>query len=344
MLPMLFSLLGSGLASAGALGGLGPLAAGAIGAGVGGAIEEGDIGAGIRSGLLSFLGGKMIGGALGAAPLAGPGSEAAAQAAANTAGQTASQAAKPGGILGLLGGSGKVPGFDPTATMMKTPGALAPGMLAKGGALGVMTAPQMLPYVGGAALAPMLSAGYGSMDMPKQKRSNYKKAPAPGQPQARPGEGYNPGVDPEFNWKFPIYGVQYMADGGVVGAQDDPVVADAVAAIKGEIDDPRIPLGRFLQKYGRDALERLIEEVRGGTAMPVGEAMGDMPPRVVRGPGTGRSDSIPAETDSGQKVALSDGEFVVPADVVRDVGEGSPEEGGRRLMELIDMLREEKAA
>ena len=65
MLPMLMSLLGSGLAGTGALGGiaagLSPLAAGAIGSGLGSFIETGDLGEGIKSGLMSFAGGKMMG-------------------------------------------------------------------------------------------------------------------------------------------------------------------------------------------------------------------------------------------------------------------------------------------
>jgi hypothetical protein len=62
---MLMGLLGSGLAGTGALGGiaagLSPLAAGAIGSGLGSFIETGDLGEGIKSGLMSFAGGKMMG-------------------------------------------------------------------------------------------------------------------------------------------------------------------------------------------------------------------------------------------------------------------------------------------
>lgn len=43
-------------------------------------------------------------------------------------------------------------------------------------------------------------------------------------------------------------------------------------------------------------------------------------PGVVRGPGTGTSDSIPAQTDTGQRVQLSNGEYVIPAAVVRAKG------------------------
>lgn len=71
MLPMLFGLLGSGLAGTSALGGiaagLSPLAAGAIGSGLGSFIETGDLGEGIKSGLMSFAGGKLVGSMMGGA-------------------------------------------------------------------------------------------------------------------------------------------------------------------------------------------------------------------------------------------------------------------------------------
>ena len=78
-LPFILSLLGSGLAGAGTLA-MSPLIAGAVGAGVGTAIQEKDLGAGIRSGLtaglLGGLGGALLGG----------GGAAAAQGAADPTG------------------------------------------------------------------------------------------------------------------------------------------------------------------------------------------------------------------------------------------------------------------
>jgi hypothetical protein len=77
-LPFILSLLGSGLAGAGTLA-MSPLIAGAVGAGVGTAIQEKDLGAGIRSGLTAGL----LGG-LGGALLGGGGAAAAQGAAAPT--------------------------------------------------------------------------------------------------------------------------------------------------------------------------------------------------------------------------------------------------------------------
>ena len=47
---------------------------------------------------------------------------------------------------------------------------------------------------------------------------------------------------------------------------------------------------------------------------------GAIPGRLVQGPGTGTSDSIPAVIDGQQPAALSNGEYVIPADIVQKYG------------------------
>ena len=66
VLPLIFGMLGSGLASTGALagiglGGLSALGAGSIGAGLGATLETGDLEKGILTGLGSFAGGALAG-------------------------------------------------------------------------------------------------------------------------------------------------------------------------------------------------------------------------------------------------------------------------------------------
>ena len=60
---------------------------------------------------------------------------------------------------------------------------------------------------------------------------------------------------------------------------------------------------------------------------------------VVRGPGDGTSDSIPAMIDGHQPAAISQGEFIIPADVVSGLGNGSTEAGAQRLYALMDQVR-----
>jgi hypothetical protein len=53
--------------------------------------------------------------------------------------------------------------------------------------------------------------------------------------------------------------------------------------------------------------------------------------RLLRGPGDGVSDSIPAVIGKKQPARLADGEFVVPARIVSELGNGSTEAGARKL-------------
>lgn len=57
------------------------------------------------------------------------------------------------------------------------------------------------------------------------------------------------------------------------------------------------------------------------------------------GPGDGMSDSIPATIEGKQPARLADGEFVVPADVVSHLGNGSTKAGAQRLYSMMDKVR-----
>lgn len=57
------------------------------------------------------------------------------------------------------------------------------------------------------------------------------------------------------------------------------------------------------------------------------------------GAGDGMSDSIPATIEGKQPARLADGEFVVPADVVSHLGNGSSKAGSKRLYAMLDKVR-----
>lgn len=61
--------------------------------------------------------------------------------------------------------------------------------------------------------------------------------------------------------------------------------------------------------------------------------------RLLKGPGDGMSDNIPAKIGSKQPARLADGEFVVPADVVSGIGNGSTDAGARKLYTMMDKVR-----
>ena len=60
----------------------------------------------------------------------------------------------------------------------------------------------------------------------------------------------------------------------------------------------------------------------------------------LQGPGDGMSDSLPAMIGNNQPAALSEGEFVVPADVVSHLGNGSSNAGSKRLYAMMDNVRQ----
>jgi hypothetical protein len=62
-------------------------------------------------------------------------------------------------------------------------------------------------------------------------------------------------------------------------------------------------------------------------------------PRLLKGPGDGMSDNIPAVIGRRQPARLADGEFVVPADVVSHLGNGSTDAGAKKLHEMMDKVR-----
>jgi hypothetical protein len=86
-----------------------------------------------------------------------------------------------------------------------------------------------------------------------------------------------------------------------------------------------------VQKYGMAA---------GGLAGLTAMAKGGMPPRYLSGGGDGMSDSIPARIGGKQEARLADGEFVIPADVVSHLGNGSSNAGAKKLYAMMDRARQ----
>lgn len=64
--------------------------------------------------------------------------------------------------------------------------------------------------------------------------------------------------------------------------------------------------------------------------------------RLLRGPGDGVSDSIPATIGDRQPARLADGEFVVPARIVSELGNGSTEAGARKLYQMMERIQADR--
>lgn len=84
-----------------------------------------------------------------------------------------------------------------------------------------------------------------------------------------------------------------------------------------------------------------------GAELPMGMAQGGMAGlgyysdggQMLKGPGDGMSDSIPGTISGKQPARLADGEFVVPADVVSHLGNGSTDAGAKQLYSMMNKVR-----
>ena len=61
--------------------------------------------------------------------------------------------------------------------------------------------------------------------------------------------------------------------------------------------------------------------------------------RYLNGATDGMADKVKASIDGTQEARLSDGEFVVPADVVAHLGNGNSEAGAKQLFSMMDRIR-----
>jgi hypothetical protein len=378
VLPLILGALGGSLGTAGMLGGIGALGGAAIGSGLGGFVETGDIEKGILTGLGSFAGGALLGplmggagGAAGGAGGAGAASAAPTAAAAAAAPAAASTAAK-GGIGSLF--SGAAPGSTASILGTATPGAGITG-IGKGALNFAQTGAGIGSTIGG-----LMGASFALPGGDNDKKSDSKYADTPGPSLYKsptfPGPGGSPGsseydygvgglpsVDQIMDYRTTgtrptgyygggmirsledTFGPIRLAEGGIATLmQDEPapsggnekdVVNEAVKAIKGESPSPEIALATFLTAYGEDALRDLVDKVQSGE-MDETAARSE---GQLRGPGDGMDDLIPATIEGDQDVLLSDGEFIVPADVVSGLGNGSSDAGARALEEMMGRVR-----
>jgi hypothetical protein len=333
VLPLLFSLGLPALAGTGALGatmaGLSAPVLSGLGAGLGSLIQTGDIGDGIKTGLTSFLGARVLGGITGGAGygkdttalervMSGPMGVQEAQQALIAQGGSPFLSSLPvgteGGFLGTAGLQGAAAG------------AMLPGTLS------------------GAMMGQTMSDAY-AMNRSAQGDDDSNPPPMPRPPirtySSDPyagggGEGLyfqyqRPPMPVDYQPQYPYYyaggglmDLQYMQEGGEVemeadeimmanGMNEKDVIVQAIEAIKGMSEQPEIDLALFVQKYGEDALRDLVGRVQSGELDDTVARFEEGEKGMVRGPGDGSGvdDMVPATLEGEQDVLLSDGEFVL---------------------------------
>jgi hypothetical protein len=118
-----------------------------------------------------------------------------------------------------------------------------------------------------------------------------------------------------FRFNPETYRAATFADGGIAN-----LAAGGYDRMVGEQ-----PMYQALAKGGISDLGGYSDFARGG--------------RMLKGPGDGMSDSIPAMIGQKQQARLADGEFVVPARIVSELGNGSTEAGARQLYAMMDRIQ-----
>ena len=116
----------------------------------------------------------------------------------------------------------------------------------------------------------------------------------------------------------------------------DPLIKEAKAFIMGETEDDSI-IQKFVEKYGTDAYLALREEVL-QSLIPNAQTEG-----LIAGKGNGgMDDDLRGNIGGKETIAVSQDEFIVPADVVSMLGDGSSDAGAKELYDMMDRVRKEK--
>jgi hypothetical protein len=116
----------------------------------------------------------------------------------------------------------------------------------------------------------------------------------------------------------------------------DNLVQSTILAIKGEIENPEPIINQFVEEYGPEAFMQLREQVLQGV-QPGAQTQG-----LVDGPGGGMDDMVQGSIADGRPVAVSPGEYIVPADVVSAAGDGNTGGGAKFFDDLIESIRVSK--
>jgi hypothetical protein len=160
---------------------------------------------------------------------------------------------------------------------------------------------------------------YGAGDTREREQVRYRYSPLPIYRAAQGGT-----IDPDYN-------AEVYQNGGFSDSYNEGGLSALAKRRKSLTGDKRY---KFAQDRRDSSMEASIEQnfAKGG--------MKDaLPPRFLQGAGDGMSDSIKARIGGVQEARLADGEFVVPADVVSHLGNGSSKAGAKKLYAMMDKIR-----
>jgi len=133
-----------------------------------------------------------------------------------------------------------------------------------------------------------------------------------------------------------------MSGGGVVGYQDggyvnrdelDSLIKMTSDAILGDAENADEVIETFISVFGNEAFQQLRDQVL-QAQVPDAQTEG-----MIEGEGGGMDDEVMGMIGNQQRVAVSPGEYIVPADVVASLGDGSSDAGADKLDTMLDDVR-----
>ena len=203
------------------------------------------------------------------------------------------------------------------------------------------------PAVGGSGMqlgSPFVMAGYEGFKKdlyPEPDKSIEEKRKAEENKYRDPNTGLL-----NLSQAAPDFGTRFMATGGTVGANQSTISSGGIQDLYGTNDQTTGTQQLSKDGYGIGRLENLASEGSRAKAADTFYAMGG-PIAFAKGghqgyldgAGDGMSDSIPATIEGQQPARLADGEFVIPADVVSHIGNGSSKAGSKQLYAMLDRIR-----
>lgn len=120
---------------------------------------------------------------------------------------------------------------------------------------------------------------------------------------------------------------------GAMQGEYEQLINMTIAAIRGEVEDPQAVIRAFVEEFGNDAFMQLREAVL-QEVVPGAQTEG-----MVEGMGGGQDDMVPGMIGTQRPVAVSPGEYIIPADVVAMAGGGYSGNGADFFDGLVDDIR-----
>ena len=121
--------------------------------------------------------------------------------------------------------------------------------------------------------------------------------------------------------------------GGPTEIMQDPLTAQLIQFLMGEVQDDTI-VGDFINKYGNEVFMQVREQVL-QSIVPGSQTQGQIQ-GMANG---GMQDDVTGMIGSTQPVAVSQDEYIIPADAMSMLGDGSSDAGAKKLDAMLDRIR-----